>query len=320
MVPALLAAVFVFVAVLSLVLALSGGSAGHDVERRLSQLKVRTPQTQVENVLRGDSGTFPFLRRVLTGSAWSETAALQLVQAGWNLKVSEYLLIRLFLAAAFAGAEPLFFGGSSLVILIMVGAGALGFMLPAWMLSYFRSRRIAAVNAQLAETLALIANSLRSGFAFTQSVELASKQAGRPIRDELTHFLRDVALGSPTDSALEAMAERTASYDLEMMVATVLVQRSTGGNLSEILDNVAETIRERERIAGEIRALTASQRLTGLILSIYPVFLFVVFYLLAPDLMKVLWQEPLGRLLLVIAVGLQVVGTLTIRRILRPEI
>jgi tight adherence protein B len=305
--------------VLSLVLAFSGVSGRRDVERRLSQLRVQAPQVQVENVLRSDTGTFPFIRRILTGSAWSETAALQLVQAGWNLKVSEYLLIRLLLAAL-AGATALLFGWSSLVILIMVGASALGFMLPAWMLSYFRGRRIAAVNAQLAETLALIANSLRSGFAFTQSVELASKQVGRPIRDELTHFLRDVALGAPMDSALEAMAERTASYDLEMMVATVLVQRSTGGNLSEILDNVAETIRERERIAGEIRALTASQRLTGLILSIYPVFLFVVFYLLAPDLMKVLWQEPLGRLLLVIAVGLQVVGALTIRRILRPEI
>ncbi len=318
--PALVAAVFVFVAVLSLVLALSGGRTGHDVERRLSQLKVRTSEARVENVLRGDSGTFPFLHRILTGSAWSENAERQLVQAGWNLKVSEYLLMRLLVAAALGGAVALVFRGSSLAILIGAGAGAAGFMLPAWILSYFRGARIAAVNRQLAETLTLISNSLRSGFAFTQSVELASRQVGRPIRDELTHFLRDVALGSPTDSALEAMAERTASYDLEMMVATVLVQRSTGGNLSEILDNVAETIGERERIAGEIRALTASQRLTGLILSIYPVFLFVVFYLLAPDLMKVLWQEPVGRLLLVVAVGLQVVGMLTIRRILRPEI
>lgn len=315
----LIAAAAVFVAVVSAVLAIVSGGPNRAVERRLRDLTARTDQVEIANVLRSDSGTFPVLRR-LAGGGWFENAAIELQQAGSSLKASEYLLLRMLAAAGVALLMALLFSGSSLVVLaVVVGAGA-GFMAPAWALQFFKARRVARINAQLPETLSLISSSLRSGFAFTQAVELATKQVEQPIQGELSRFLRDVALGAPTDVALEELAARAASYDLEMMVATILVQRTTGGNLSEILDNVAETIRERERVAGEIRALTASQRLTGLILSVYPLFLAVVFYALAPDLMSVLWEEELGRALLLLAVTLQVIGIITIRRILRPEV
>jgi tight adherence protein B len=114
--------------------------------------------------------------------------------------------------------------------------------------------------------------------------------------------------------------ERTGSLDIEMMVTTILVQRTTGGNLSEILDNVAETIRERERLKGEIQALTASQRFSGLVLSIYPAFLAAVFFLIAPSVMKVLVTEEVGRILLAVAIGLQLIGAWTIRRILTLDV
>jgi tight adherence protein B len=116
------------------------------------------------------------------------------------------------------------------------------------------------------------------------------------------------------------MVSRTGSYDVEMMVTTILVQKTTGGNLSEILDNVAETIRERERLQGEIRALTASQRLSGVILSIYPMFLLLIFTAMAYDLMSVLWTTELGRVLFGIALVLQVMGIVVIRRILRLDV
>lgn len=319
MVLAIIAAVAVFVAVASVLLVIVNPSPSRSVERRLGKLQT-SHDDKLESVLRSDSGTFPFLRRLLGGSAWSESAAQQLQRAGSGLKVSEYLLARLFMAGILAVLAAFVFRGSSLMLLFVLGAGLIGFMVPAWLLNYAQSRRVATINKQLAETLSLISNALRSGFAFSQSVELAAKQIDPPIRDELLRYLRDVSLGAPADVALQDMASRTASYDLEMMVATILVQRNTGGNLSEILDNVAETVRERERIAGEIRALTASQRLTGLILSIYPVFLAVIFFILAPTLMKVLWEEELGRFLLAAALTLQIIGIVTIRRILRPEI
>jgi tight adherence protein B len=193
-------------------------------------------------------------------------------------------------------------------------------MIPAWYVSWLRGRRLAQINSQLVEGLQLISNGLRSGFAFTQSVEMAVRQLSSPLKEELQRFLQDNALGSKTDEALHSLVERTGSYDVEMMVTTILVQRTTGGNLSEILDNVAETIRERERLQGEIRALTAQQRLTGRVLAIYPLLLGLLFTLVAYDLMKVLWEEEFGRVLLFVAGIFQVLGFLAISRILRLDV
>lgn len=317
---AIIAAVLVFVAVAALILAVSSTSPAKRVEARLTRLEPKIESSPVENVLRTDSGTFPLLRSLITGSAWSARIAQELSQAGWGLKVSEYLLIRMFVGAAL-GLGALLVGsvspGGLLIALIL---GAVGFMIPTLVLQYYRSRRQRAINGQLAEMLSLLSNSLRSGFAFTQAVELAAKQLGPPITRELERFLHDISLGAPTDVALQQMADRTGSYDIDMMVSSIMIQRNTGGNLSEILDNVADTIRERERLQGEIRALTSSQRFTGLVLSVYPLFLGAVFFALAPNTWKILFEAELGRILLIAAAGLQIMGMITIRRILALEV
>ena len=117
-------------------------------------------------------------------------------------------------------------------------------MLPMFWVRMRKARRQAKITSQLVETLHLLANALRSGFAFNQAIEAAAKQMDPPIQDELNYFLRDTSLGARPDDALAAMVVRSGSLDLEMLVTTLLVQRTTGGNLSEVLDNVAETIRE----------------------------------------------------------------------------
>ena len=122
------------------------------------------------------------------------------------------------------------------------------------------------------------------------------------------------------DNALQSMATRSGGYDFEMMVSSVLIQRSIGGNLSEILDRVAETVKERKRLQREIRSLTASQRFTGLVLSIYPIALGLLFFALAPDVWKVLFTTEAGRLMLAIAAVLQVLGMITMNRILTLEV
>ena len=317
---ALIAAVAVFVAVAALVTAVTSNSGARQVESRLAQINRQKESKPVENVLRSDTGTFPLLRGVVTGNAWSERAGRDLAQAGWALKVSEYLLIRLCVGGVLGAVTVLLGSASGVGILVAVLMAVAGFMLPPLVLHYYRSRRQNAISKQLAETLALISNSLRSGFAFTQAVELAAKQIEPPISQELERFLHDVSLGAPTDVALQEMADRTGNYDLDMMASTIVIQRSTGGNLSEILDNVAETIRERDRLQGEIRALTASQRFTGLVLSLYPVFLAALFFALAPGIWKVLVVNEIGRILLAIAVVLQIMGMVTIRRILKLEV
>lgn len=315
----ILAALFVFVAVTALVLAIVSGRRDRTIENRLGRMSKPSEKPSLGNILKRDSGTFPFLRR-LVGGGWSERAAKDMAQAGMSLKVSEYLMIRLLAAGGFAALLIIFASGETLGILLAIVAGLVGFMMPAWFVAFRRSRRQAALSEQLPEMLALLANSLRSGFAFTQAVDLAAKQIEPPIGEELKLLQRDTSLGAPMDEALQAMADRTGTYDFEMMVSSIIIQRTTGGNLSEILDGVADTVREREHLQGEIQALTASQRFTGLVLSIYPLGLGLVLFALAPSTWGVLVTEETGRMLLGIAGALQVLGIITIRRILTLEV
>jgi tight adherence protein B len=316
---AAIAAILAFLAVAGLVAILTSDSPNRRLDARLSQLKDAPVKASIGNVLRRDSGTFPFLRGITSGD-WARRARMDLDQAGVSLKVSEYLLLRLTSGVLLAVLLFLAFSSSAVGLLAALGGFAGGLILPALYIGFRRARRLDQINSQLPEALALISNSLRSGFAFTQAVELATKQLERPLLYEFNQFLRDTSLGSPTDEALLQMSARTGSYDLEMMVSTILIQRTTGGNLSEILDNVADTIRERERLQGEIKALTASQRLTGLILSIYPVALFLLLLAISPTIYKILLTDSLGRMFLLVAFVLQVIGMVIIRRILKLEV
>ncbi len=316
----IVAALLVFVAVTALVLALVSGNRDRAAESRLDRLsKPREARTPGSNVLKRDSGTFAFLGRLVSGD-WSERAAKDLAQAGMSLKVSEFLMMRLLSAGGFAVLIILFAPGATLGILLAIAAGVLGFMLPAWLVAFRRAGRQKKLNEQLPEMLALISNSLRSGFAFTQAVDLAAEQLEPPISEELKLVQRDTTLGAPMDAALESMADRSGSADFEMMVSSVLIQRTIGGNLSEILDRVADTVKERERLQGEIRSLTASQRFTGLVLSVYPIALGLLFFALAPDTWEVLVTEEAGRIMLALAAVLQVIGIVVIRRILTLEV
>lgn len=318
------AAAAVFVAVTSFALMIFRRPAGaRAVERRLVTMgrqEAAPAGIDASGILRTTGTRFSFLRPVLSSSDRADRASVDLLQAGLALKVSEYFLLRALLSVLCAILGFLLAGGASFALVLGVGGALIGFMAPSWYVAILRQRRINTINAQLVETLQLISNSLRSGFAFTQAVEMAAKQVQPPIQDELHQFLQDNALGARSDEALLALVERTGSYDVDMMVTTIIVQRTTGGNLSEILDNVAETIRERERLQGEIRAMTSQQRLTGLVLTFYPPALGLLLLALAPQLMKVMIEEPLGRVLLIVAVILQVIGAIVIRRILRLDV
>jgi tight adherence protein B len=317
-----LAAILVFISVSALMLWLLTARNSRRVETRLSAMQKKETKNKddVDNVLRTDSGTFPLVRRFTGDTSWGERARVDLAQAGLTLKVSEYLLLRLLLAVILTLILIVFFNSSSLLPLIVIGGAVLGFMIPGWYVGIRKTRRKEKLGKQLPEAVSLMANSLRSGFAFTQAMELAAMQVDEPIKSELEQYLQDTSLGAPSDEALERMAERVGSYDMDMLVSTILIQRTTGGNLSEILDNVAETIRERERLQGEIRALTASQRFAGLILSIYPVLLLMLFTALAPDIWTILFTDPAGRIVLAVAATLQVIGIISIRRLLRLEV
>ena len=321
---ALAAAACVFVAVVAAILLMVEGSVSSRLtERRLGEIGSREPGAEwlegSDLLLRERSST-PILRHLLDSSGWSDRAAAQLERAGIRLKVGEYFLLRLLVALLAAIFVLLFARATTLGIVVAMVAAVVGYLAPAFYVHMAKQRRVRNVNGQLAETLELISNALRSGFAFAQAVELTAAQMPSPIRDDLNALLRDLGLGARMDDALRSLADRTASIDMELVVTTIMIQRTTGGNLSEVLDNVAATIKERERLHGEVRALTAQQRLTGLVLSVYPLALGLFLALIAPSIMKYLWQDQLGQILLAIAVVLQCAGIFAIQRITNIEV
>ena len=319
---ALLAAVFVLLALCCVILGLYMLSSSRGADARLRALQAsQTPAgSDTRPLLRRAPSAIPALRRLLSASTWAERAALDLDRAHVNLRVGEYLMLRVFVGILLF-ALPLFIAGGEIAgILIGIPLALVGYMLPAFWVGLRRHRRLRAIDRQLVEGLTHVANAIRAGFAMLQAFDAASQRLQPPLSEEFGRLVADVRLGASLEDALVSMGNRIDSYDLDLVITAILIQRSTGGNLSELLDNVSETIRDRDRIRGEIRTLTAAQRFAGSVLSVWPVFLALAFFLLNPDLMSNLWTETAGIVLLIIAGTLQVLGFLTIRRIVNIEI
>lgn len=270
-------------------------------------------------LLRRDASGIPAISRMLDRRGYSRRWSEDIERAGLTLRPGEYFLIRLTAALlGFALAFVIFPNAVGLLAGFVVALVA--FMLPAFWLRMRVKSRIGKINGQLVEAITLIASAQRAGFAFSQGVDVAAKRVGPPISIELNRMLLDINLGSSTEDALRAFNERIGSDDVDMVVTAILIQRQTGGNLAEVLENVTETMRDRERIRGEIKTLTSSQRLTGWILSLWPLALALGFFAINPGMMSLLWTTGAGIVLLVIWGVLNFLGAFTLRRILDIDI
>jgi tight adherence protein B len=176
-------------------------------------------------------------------------------------------------------------------LILLLGA-FIGFMAPRFWLNNRKSSRLKAFNKQLPDTVTLIANALRAGSSFLQSIELVVRESRPPISTEFGRVIREVNLGLPFDLALENMVKRVKSEDFELMATAIAIQHQVGGNLAEILDSIAFTIRERIRIKGEIRTLTAQQRMSGYVVGGLPFFLALFIYLAAPKFFDPMFVSP----------------------------
>ncbi len=316
MVEALAAVLGFLTVVMGALAVLSFRGGDRELSERIRALREREERlAEVEARLRRPASRLPVLRDLLKGG-WADQTSLSLQRADLKLRPGEYLLMRLLFGGLLLLIPVVATGGGTLGFVVGVPLGIAGFVAPALWVLLRKRRRLGALERQLPELLSLLSSSLRSGFGMQQGMDAAARQIESPMRDELQGFLLDTNLGAAADAALRNMVERTGSYDLDMVVTAILIQRLTGGNLAEILDNVGETMRERERIRGEIRSLTAQQRLTGTILSVYPAVLAGIFFLINPKWMSVLFTDGVGQVLLGIGLFLQFLGFMTIRRIL----
>jgi tight adherence protein B len=206
--------------------------------------------------------------------------ARQLARADVKLKVAEYIALIVISVMGVGGLAWLL--GSRSPVSFLMGA-VLGFILPGWYVRRQQRKRLTRFNDQLSDMINLMVNGLRAGYSTMQAMEAVSKEMPSPISDEFRRVVQEMQIGITMEAALENLLRRIPSDDLDFMVTAINVQREVGGNLSEILDTISFTIRERVRIKGEIRTLTAQVRTSGSVLSMIPIFLTVILWFLNPE-------------------------------------
>lgn len=268
--------------------------------------------------------------RVVEQRDWGSSLARDLARADLTLRPSEYLALRV--AAVVVSPIVVFLLGRTILpglgngIALLV-AVVLGWWIPRFWVNRRKSKRLNAFNDNLADTITLIGNALRAGASFLQAIELVVRETQPPISTEFNRVIREVNLGLPFEQALANMVRRVESDDLELMTTAITIQHQVGGNLAEILDSIAFTIRERIRIVGEIRTLTAQQRLSGYVVAGLPIFLVVILSVIAPTFMEPMFVKPpeiagipLGVIVLAIGGIMMFIGFMAIRKIVDIEV
>ncbi len=289
------------------------------VEQRL-QTYAGTSEVQVEEKKESKRRSTPIadsLNRALEGRRVSENLSTQLARADLKLTVAEFLILQVLVALA-VGAASYFLSGA---IVIGILALVLGWFAPRWFLSYRQGARMRAFNDQLGDALNLMVNGLRSGYSVLQAMEAVSREMAPPIATEFSRVVQEVQIGLPLDQALSNMLRRMKSDDLDLVVTAINVQREVGGNLAEILDVISFTIRERVRIKGEIRTLTAQGRYSGYVISLLPIGLALVLFCVNKPYVSRLFTSGWCGWAMVVC-GLLMIGTgfIAIQRIVAIEV
>jgi len=316
-------------------IAMSGGGSG--INARLERYASNKPDTPVATST-GEGGlgatlqssqALNQLNKVVEQRDFGANLAREIARADLKLRPSEYLMIWVGTTLGI----PIVMLALSVVLptlgnpLFLVIGALVGFLLPRWWLNRRKNGRLNAFNKQLPDTITLIANALRAGSSFLQAIELVVRESRPPVSTEFGRVIREVNLGLAFDVALENMVRRVRSDDLELMATAISIQHTVGGNLAEILDSIAFTIRERVRIKGEIRTLTAQQRMSGYVVGFLPIGLAGFLFIAAPGFMAPMFDNsvavaglPLGVIILLLGGFSMFMGFMFIRKIVDIEV
>ncbi|NUR53458.1 MAG: type II secretion system F family protein [Acidobacteria bacterium] len=261
-------------------------------------------------------GPLPALEKLVTGSARGSALATWVEQSGARISISALLII------AFVCA--LIFGFIAAALLRMsvgwLGGGIVGCSLPFLMLKMKRTRRLRAFEEAFPEALDLIARALKAGHAFATGLKMVADEMPEPVGPEFRKTFDEQNFGLPLKDALANMTARIPLLDVRFFSTAVLIQRETGGNLSEILENLAHVVRERFKILRQVRVYTAHGRLTGYVLLGLPAFLGVALMFINPEHMELLFRERMGHMMLGAAAVMQTVGYFWIKQVVKIEV
>jgi len=289
------------------------------LQKRLSEALLHSAQSEdIEVVLARNElmSEIPWMNQMLINIQGAFRLKQMLDQADLHITPSRLVMFS-FMAGMLGGLAT---SVLTVFIPLMILAGLVCASIPFIHVWYKRNKRFNAFLEQLPDALDLVARALSAGHAFSESLHMVSTEMPEPISTEFRKTYEEQNLGLSVKLALENLTQRIPLLDLKMCVTAVLIQRETGGNLAEILEKVAYTIRERFRILGDLKTLTTSSRMSAWLLCALPIGVALAVTLLNPEYMSVLWKDPRGHYLIAIALFMQISGMLIVRRILKIQI
>ncbi len=242
------------------------------------------------------------------------------IPASRMLEIARISAIVIFVVFFLVGGD---FGSMAGIIRGVISgliAGILTLFMPGIILRVLRRRRLERFNEQLVDGLTTMSNSLRAGFSINQAFESVVRERRNPISQEFGMFLQQLRVGVKFEDALRALEKRVGSEDLTLMLLAIETARQSGGNLTEVFEKIATTIRERTRIKGRIKSLTAQGRMQGIVVGSMPFILFLVLYALDPEMMRDFYTSALGMAAIGMVILLNLMGYLFIKKIINIDV
>ncbi|MGN1123720.1 MAG: type II secretion system F family protein, partial [Eubacterium sp.] len=284
-------------------------------DKRLDELKKREGDVEEIALVKHESKLTKRKKRQKKSSNFFEKMAsslyLELQSADIKMRPEEFLTIWILLAVVPASLVVLFLQNPVVAAVLLVA----GTVLPLVVIKNKQKSRVKKFDEQLSDALMISVSGLKSGLTFTQTMETIAKDMDDPISLEFSMALTEMSMGTSMDEALEKMRKRINSSHLALMVSAVLVQRQTGGNLSQILENISNTIKERMKLKQELRSSTASGKMSGMLVGCMPIAMMLLFSAVNYDFIKPLFETTTGHILLGIAAFLEILCMIAIKKI-----
>ncbi len=316
--PFILPGVLILVLVGVLLVLLFSGKRpeGQDLlDDRLGGREKKPKKKEKETGARRESAVGAAVGRAVAGRGFAQNLATKLAQANMKWTVGEFILMSIAAAVFLAAVVYLFQRPILILIAIPIGLFA-----PNVYVGMRKNSRLKAFNDQLGDALNLMVNSLRAGYSTMQAMEVISNEMPPPISEEFGRVVLELQLGIPFDTGMVNLLRRVPSADMDLVVTAMNVQREVGGNLAEVLDSISFTIRERVRIKGEIKVMTSQGRITGYLITGLPFVLTVLIYMINPEFMGGMFQDPCGWIMIGLSIFLIAIGYFIINKIVSIEV
>lgn len=239
-----------------------------------------------------------------------------LMKANIPITVEELLIIKIFSSTAFAFLAYALSKDYIIVIAVFI----LIWNIPKLIISSRKKTIIKQFDSQLKEGIMIISNSLKAGYSFLQAISVVAEETKDPFSKEFKKLIKEMSLGITEEDSLKNLLMRVESEDLRLVINAILIQKDTGGNLAEILDNIAETIMERQKIKNELKTLTAQGKLSGTIVMLIPIFLGIVIYFFNKEYMMLLFTTSTGLIMVTTSVMSEILGFIMIKKIVNIDV